>query len=72
MYLNNVYIKNTEEDEGETTTEAERDVEATQQRDIKTKKPLLHVIYCNNMQLRLVQSLISTIGDFIESNYHQN
>ena len=37
-----------EEDDGETAAEAERDVEAIQQRDIKTKEALAA---CNKLQL---------------------
>ena len=42
----------TEENEGETTAEAERDVEATQQR-YKTKEALSARNILTNMQLRL-------------------
>ena len=66
----------TEDDKGETTTEAESEVEVTQQRDV-TKKPLQLVIYCNYMQLHMMQSLMYTIAyiylsDLIECNLKQN
>ena len=38
VYLHNAYITFTGEDEGGTTTGAEKDVEVTQQRDIKSKE----------------------------------
>ena len=72
-----MYIAYSEQDEGETSVEAEREVKATQQKNITTKEAFAA---CNILQKYAasqcatfdVNNSICTLGNLIEFNFQQN